>query len=164
MWKIYKKQRTLQIFKETGDSRYIYQNELDKACFQHEMAYGDFKDLSRRTASDKILCDKAFNITQNPKYDGYKGVLLEWFINFLIKETSGGAVKNEITQSKKLAEELQKPIIRKFKKRKVHSSFIDNIWGADLTDIQLLQKFNKQICFLLCIVDIISVNTHGLFL
>ena len=54
-------------FRETGDSRYIYQNELDKACFQHDMAYGDFKDLTRRTASDKILRDKAFNIAKNPK-------------------------------------------------------------------------------------------------
>ena len=43
--------------KETGDSRYIYQNELNKACFQHAMAYGDFKDLPRRTASDEVLCD-----------------------------------------------------------------------------------------------------------
>ena len=51
---IYKKQRKIQIFKETGDSRYIYQNKLDKVCFQHGMAYGDFKDLTRRTASDKI--------------------------------------------------------------------------------------------------------------
>ena len=54
-------------FKETGDSQYIYQMELDKACFQHEMAYGDFKDLIRRTASDIILTDKAFNTAKNPK-------------------------------------------------------------------------------------------------
>ena len=52
----------IQKFKETGYSRYIYQKELDKACFQHNMAYGDFEDLTRRTASDKILRDKAFNI------------------------------------------------------------------------------------------------------
>ena len=62
----------IQKLKETGDSRYIYQNELDKACFQHDMAYGDSKDLTRRTASDKILRDKAFNIAKNPKYDGYQ--------------------------------------------------------------------------------------------
>ena len=66
-----KNKERIQKFKETGDSGYIYQNELDKACFQHDMAYGDFKDLARRTASDKILCDKAFNIAKNPKYDGY---------------------------------------------------------------------------------------------
>ena len=57
-----KNKERIQKFKETGDSRYIYQNELDKACFQHDMAYGDFKDLTKRTASDKILRDKAFNI------------------------------------------------------------------------------------------------------
>ena len=62
----------IQKFKETGDTSYIYKNELDKACFQHDMAYGDFKDLARRTASDKVLRDKAFNIAKNPKYDGYQ--------------------------------------------------------------------------------------------
>ena len=51
--------KRLQKFKETGNSRYIYQNKIDKACFQHGMADGDFKDLTRRTASNKILCDKA---------------------------------------------------------------------------------------------------------
>ena len=71
MWTIYKKQRNIQKFKETGYSRYIYEIELDKACFQHDTAYGDFKDLTRRTASDKILCDKAFNVAKYPKNDGY---------------------------------------------------------------------------------------------
>ena len=65
-----KNKERIQKFKETGDSRYIYQNELDKACFQHDMAYGDFKDLTRRTASDKILRDKVFNIAKNQKHDG----------------------------------------------------------------------------------------------
>ena len=65
-----KNKERMQKFKETGDSRCIYQNELDKACFQHEMAYRDFKDLTRRTASDKILHNKAFYIAQNPKNDG----------------------------------------------------------------------------------------------
>ena len=62
----------IQKFKETGDLRYIYQKKLDKVCFQLDMAYGDFKDLTRRTVSDKILRDKAFNIPKNPKYDGYQ--------------------------------------------------------------------------------------------
>ena len=57
---------------ETGDSRYIYENELDKACFQHDMAYGDFKDLSGRTTADKLLRDKAFSTSKNLKYDGYQ--------------------------------------------------------------------------------------------
>ena len=67
-----KNKERIQKFKETGDSRYIYQNELDKACFQHDMAYGDFKDLTRRTVSDKIFRDEAFNIAKNPKHDGYQ--------------------------------------------------------------------------------------------
>ena len=77
----------MQKFRDTVDSQYIYQNQLDKACFQNDMAYGNFKDLTRRSASDKVLCDKAFKIAKNPKYDGYKRglVLLQWFINFLIK-------------------------------------------------------------------------------
>ena len=68
--------KRIQKFKETGDSRYIYRNELDKACFQRDMAYGDFKDLPRRTSSDKVLRDKAFNIAKNPKYDGCQRGLL----------------------------------------------------------------------------------------
>ena len=66
-----KNKERIQKFKETGDSRYIYQNELDKACFQHDMAYGDFKDLTRRTACDKVF-NKAFNIAKIPKYDWYQ--------------------------------------------------------------------------------------------
>ena len=85
MWTIYKKQRKNKKIKETGDSRYIYQNGLDKACFLQDMAYEDFKDLTRRTASNKMLCDKAINITQNPKYDGYQRGLASMVYNFLIK-------------------------------------------------------------------------------
>ena len=65
------KERT-QKFKEAGDWRYIYINELDKACFLHDMGYGDFKNLAKRIASDKVLKDKAFNIAKNPKYYGYQ--------------------------------------------------------------------------------------------
>ena len=67
-----KNRERIQKFKETGDSQYIYQYELDKACFQHDIAYGDFKDLTRRKASGKILPDNVFNIAGNPKYDGYQ--------------------------------------------------------------------------------------------
>ena len=64
-----KNKEIMQKFKETGDSRYIYKNELDETCFQHDMAYGDFKDLAKRTAADKVLRDKAFNIATDSKYD-----------------------------------------------------------------------------------------------
>ena len=67
-----KKKERIQKFKETGDTNYIYQNALHMACFQHDMAYGDFKVLTRRTTSDKVLRDKTFNIAKNPKYDGYQ--------------------------------------------------------------------------------------------
>ena len=62
-----KNKKRIQKFEESEDSRNIYQNEVDKACFQHDVAYGDFKDLASRTASDKILRDEAFNIAKNPK-------------------------------------------------------------------------------------------------
>ena len=67
-----KNRERIKKFKETGDTRYIYKNELDKACFQNDIACGDFKDLAKRTASDKFLRDKAFSIAKNPKYDGYQ--------------------------------------------------------------------------------------------
>ena len=75
----------IQKFKETADTNYVYKNELDKACFQHRMAYGDFKDLVRGTASDKVLRNKAFNIAKSPEYDGYQRGLASMFTNFLIK-------------------------------------------------------------------------------
>ena len=122
-----KTKERIQKFKETVVSRYNYQNGLDKACFQHGMAYGDFKDLTRRTASDKILHNKAFVIAKNPKYDGYQHALASIVYTFFDKKTSGGTVKNENIAKKELAQELHKPIIKKFRKRKVHSPFIDNI-------------------------------------
>ena len=102
----------------TRDSRYIYQNKLDKACFQHDMAYGDFKDLTRRTASDKLLRNKAFNIAKNPKYDGYERGLVSMVYKFFDKKSSSSGIKNENMLDKQLAEELCKPIIRKFKNGK----------------------------------------------
>ena len=73
----------MQKFKETGDSQYIYQNELDTTCFQHDMAYGELKELPSRTASDKVLCDKAFNIAKNPKHDVYQKGLASIAYKFL---------------------------------------------------------------------------------
>ena len=94
------------------------------------MAYGNFKDLNRRTGADKVLGDKAFNIAKNPKYDRCQRGLASMIYKFFDKKASGGTAKDEIMSSKELAEELHKPVIKKFEKRKVHSSFIDNIWGC----------------------------------
>ena len=71
--------------------------------------------------------------------------------NFFDKKTGGGAIKNEIISTKELAEELHKTIIRKFEKLKVQS-----IWGAHFTAMQLISKFNKESCFLLCVIDILG--------
>ena len=120
------------------------------------MAYGDFKDLTGRTASHKILRDQAFNIAKNPKYDRYQRGLASMVYKLFDKKNSESGIKDEIMSNNELAEELHTPIIRKFKKTKVHSSFIDNIWGADLADMQLIRKFNKGIRFLLCVIDIFS--------
>ena len=112
-----KNKERIQEFKETGNTSYIYKNKLDKACFQHDMAYGAFKDLKRRTASDKILRDKAFNIAKNPKYDGYQRGLASMVYKFFDKKSKGsGIANNEIKQNLQLAKELHKPIIRNFKK------------------------------------------------
>ena len=109
-----KNKKRIQKFKETGDTRYIQRKQLDKACFQHDLAYGDFKHLARRTASDKLLKDKAFNFAKNPKYDGYQRGLASMIYNFFNKKSKGGSVNNEIKQNEQLAEELPKPIIKKF--------------------------------------------------
>ena len=146
----------------TGDSRYIYKNELDEAFFQHDMAYGDFKDLTNRTAADKVLKNKAFTIAKNPKYDRCQRGLASMIYKFFEKKTKGSGVTmlanksatKSTPQNEQLAEELHKPIIRKFKKRKVCSAFKDNILAADLANMQLISKFNKGFRFLLCVINI----------
>ena len=103
------------------------------------MTYGDFRDLNRRTSADKVFRDKAFNTAKNPKYDRYQ----RGIASMVYKYISRSGMKNQVISNRELAEELHKPIIRKSNKRKVHSPFIDNIWSADLADMQLISKFNK---------------------
>ena len=88
--------KKIQKFKETRDSWDIYQNELDKAGFQHDMAFGDFKDLIRWTASDKILCDRVFNIAKNPKYDGYQRELASVVYRFFDKKLLVAVTKRKL--------------------------------------------------------------------
>ena len=141
---------------ETGDTNYISRNELDKACLQQDLAYGDFKILIRKTQLDKVLKDKAFVIGSNPKYGEYQRGLASMVYKFFDKKSKGSGIKNEIKENQQLANELHKPIIRKFKKRKVYSSFKDGISGVDLADIQLISKYNKGIRYLLCSIDLFS--------
>ena len=144
-------------FKRTGDTRLLYRNELDKACFKHDAAYAKYKDVENRLVSDQKLKNSAYDIASNPKYDGYQRGLASMVYKYfdsrvapLDKKTlSGkGTAKHtakpsslERTRNNKiLAEELHKPVIKKFNKRKVYSQFKDNIWGEDLADMQSLIK------------------------
>ena len=112
------------------------------------------KIYQKRAASDKVWRDKAFNIAKNPKYDKYQKGLVSMVYKSFEKRSSGSGIENEIKQNEQLAEELHKPIIKKFKRRKVYSALKDNIWSAELVDMQLISKYNKGIRFLLCVIDI----------
>ena len=142
---------------QTGNTDFIYRNDLDKACFQNDMAYGESKDLVRRTESEKFLRDKAFKIASNPKYDGYQRGLASMVYKFFDKKSSGSGVATE--SNYQLVNELPRQIIRKFKRRKVYSSFRDNIWNVDLADMQSLNKYIRGIRYLLCAIDLFSKYT-----
>ena len=97
-----KNKERIKKIKETGDTNYIYKNELDKSCFQHDMAYGDFKDLTRITASDKVFRDKAFSIAKNSKYGGYqRGLASMVYKLFGKKSASVGGIANDEIKKKK---------------------------------------------------------------
>ena len=99
---------------QTRNTDYIYKNDLDKSCFQYDMTYDKFKGLAKRTQSDKILRDKAFEIASNPKYDGYQRGLASMFYKLFDKTSTGSGTKNEIKRNQQLANELHKLIIRTF--------------------------------------------------
>ena len=130
-----KNKERIQKFKETGDTDFIYKNELHKACFQHDIAYGHFKGLTKKTAAGKVFRDKAFNIAKSPKYDGYEKGLASMVYKSFDKKLSGSGVttlanklaNNETKQNIQLLKELHKPTIRIFEKRTVYSRFRDNI-------------------------------------
>ena len=143
-------------FKQTGDTRYIYRNELDKACFQHDSAYAHHKNLINRTEADKVLRDKAYDIASNPEYDGYQRGLVSMVYKFFDKKSIGSGTTKSKDSSSILADELHKPVIKKFNNSKVYSKFKDNIWGVDLADMQSLSKKNKGIKYILCAIDLYS--------
>ena len=99
-----KNKKRIQKFNETGDTSYIYKNDLDKACFQHDMAHGDFKDLSKRRASDKVLRNKTFNIAKYSKYDGYQRGVDSMVYKFFDKKFApgSGVDKKQSTISRRL--------------------------------------------------------------
>ena len=149
-----KNKERIENFMQTGNTDFIHKNDLDKAGFQHDMAYGKSKDLIKRTQSDKFLRDKAFKIASDPKYDGHQIGLASMVYKFFDKESSGSSVATE--PNYQLANELRKQIIRNFKRRKVYSSFRNDICGVDLADMQSLSKYNKGNKYLLCVIDLFS--------
>ena len=157
-------------FKRTGDTRLLYRNELDKACFKHDAAYAKYKDVENRLISDQKLRNSLYDIASNPVYDGLASMVYKFFdskVAPLDKKTMSGngnakhtAKPSSLERTKEvnkiLAEELYKPVIKKFNKRKVYSQFKDNIWGVDFADMQSLSRKSKGIKYLLCAIDLFS--------
>ena len=139
-------------FKRTGDTRLLYRNELDKACFKHDAAYTKYKDVENRLISDQKLKNSAYDNASNPEYDGYQRGLASMVYKFFDKKSMGSGIARD--SSSILADELHKPVIKKFNKRKLYSQFKDNIWGVDLADMQSLSRKNKGIKYLLCAIDL----------
>ena len=122
----------------------MYRNELDKACFTHEVEYSGSKDLAKRTISDKILKDRAYEISTNRNYDGYQRAVASIVYNVMVffdKKAEWG-----ISVNKQLAEQLHKPVNKKFKRRKVYARFKENIWPADLAQIIFLTAKKIKKC------------------
>ena len=134
-----------------GRLSHIAKNRLDAACFQHDSAYAKYKDRLNRKQSDIVLKNKALQIATDPRVNGYQRGLASMVYKFFNERTKGSGIENKI-----LAEELHKPIIKKFKRRKVYSSFKNNIWDVDLADMTLISKFNKGMKYLLCVIDLFS--------
>ena len=111
-----KKKERIEKFMQTGHTDFIYKNELDKACFQDDLAYCKSKDLAKRTQTDKFLRDKGFKIANNPKYDDHQRGLALMAYKFFDKKSSGSVIANE--PNYQLSNELYKPIINKFLKKK----------------------------------------------
>ena len=149
-----KNKERIEKFMHARNTDLVYKNDLDKAWFQHDMAYGKSKDLAKRTQSDKVLRDKAFKIASDPKYEGYQRGLASMVYKFFDKRSSGSGVavslanKSATKPDNQLENELHRQIIRKFQKRKVNPSIRDNIWGVDLADMESLTKYNKGIKYL----------------
>ena len=106
----------IQKIRETGYLKHLYRNQLDKACFAHNASYSDRKDLAKRTISDKILKDRAYEIARNRNYEGYQRALASMVYKLFDKKTGSGKSVNG-----QLAEELHKPAIKKLKKTKVYA-------------------------------------------
>ena len=129
----------IQILREARNLKHLHRNELDKAFLAHDAAYSDSKHLAIRAIWDKVLKDIAYIITINPGYDGYQKALASMVYKLFDKKTGSVVSVNE-----QLAEELHKPVIKKFKGRKVYARFKDNIWAIDLAKMELMSLKKKS--------------------
>ena len=147
-----KHQQIIDQFMKDGKLNHTAKNKLDGACFQHDSAYAKYKDSVNRKPFDIALKNKAFKIAVDRKVDGYQRSLAAMVYKFFNERTKGSGIEN-----KQLAQELHMPIIKSFKRRKVYSSYKDNIWAVDLADMTLISKFNKGIKYILCVIDLFSI-------
>ena len=151
-------QQRINEFIKDGRLSHIGKNKLDAACFQQDSAYAKYEDRTNRRQSDIVSKKKALKIPFDPRVNGCQRGLASMVYKFFNERTKGSGINNKrnLLVNSQLAEELHKQIIKNFKRRKVYSSFEDNIWGADLADIQLISKYNKGIRYLLCVIDLFS--------
>ena len=115
-----KHREVIRKFRETGNLKHLYKNELDKFCFSHDAV---------RTISDTILKDRSYEIARYRRYRGYQRALASMVYKFFDTKTRSGVSVNE-----QLAEKLHKLVIKKFKRRKVYARFKDNVWAVDLAE------------------------------
>ena len=149
-----KHRKRIQKFKGTCDLKYIFKNKLDKACFAHNAAYANSKDLAKRTVSDNMLKDRAYEIALNPNCDGYQRGLTSMMYKLFDKKLGSRAIsKVRSNVNEVLAQELHKPVIKKFKRRKLYARFKDNIWAVDLPEMVSLSSKNQIVKYLLCAIN-----------
>ena len=151
-------QKRIDMFMKDGRLSHILKNRLDAACFQHDSTYAEYKDRVNRIQSDIVLKNKALKIATDPRVNGCQRGLTSIVYKFFNERTKGSGINNKgnLLVNSQLAEELHKPIIKDFNRRKVYSSFKDNVWGVDLADMQFISKYNKGIRYLLCVIDLFS--------
>ena len=146
-------QKRNDMFMKDRRLSHILNNRLDAACFQHDSAYAKYKDRANRKQSDIVLKNKALKIATDPRVNGYQRGLASIVYKFFNERTKGSGINNKenLLVNSQLAEELHRLYIKNVKRRKVYSSFKDDMWGSDLADMQLISKYNKGIRYLLCV-------------
>ena len=153
LYPVTKHHERIQKFEETGELNYVYKNKLNKVCFAQDTAYTNSKNLAKRTVSDKVLKNKAYEVALNPKYDGYQRRLPSMAYKCFDKKIGSGmsANVNEV-----LPQELHKLLTKNSKRIKLYARFKDNIWAADLAYMGSISSENGGIKYLQCVIDVFT--------